>query len=92
MFMKDNGNKRCVLYCDCGCENGVILKTENDENGYYISLVSDIYYTSHKTGWSRFKERCKRIWRIIRNKEYYYFEICIHGDDIKEFKKFVENM
>ena len=93
MFMKDNNDKYCSLYCSCGCDEGVILKAEKDEClGYAFSLVSDVYYIAqHSTIW-RFKEKCRRIWSIIRNKEYYYFNIWIDEEDIKEFKEFVAKM
>ena len=70
----DNETNSCCIYCSCGCENGVLFKGERDEDfGYFISLVSDNFYVAGLTPWTRFKEKCKRIWAIIRNKEYTYF-------------------
>lgn len=92
MFMKSEDEKYCGLYCSCGCDKGVVFKAENDEYGYYISLVSDNWYTSQLTGWLRFKERCKRIWKILTNKEHHYFSIYLEDDDIKEFKDFVAKL
>ena len=90
MFMKSKDDKHCGLYCTCGCESGVVLSAEKDEDfGYCISLVSDNWYISQLTGWFRFKEKCKRIWKILRNKEHYYFLICLDNEDIQEFKEFV---
>ena len=88
MFMESKDGKNCSLYCSCGCENGVILKSEGD----FISLVSDNWYTSQMTGWVRFKEKCKRIWKILSNKEHYYFSICVDEKDIQEFKDFIAKM
>ena len=91
--MKSKNEKCCSLYCSCGCENGVILNTERDEDfGYFISLVSDNWYISKLTSWIRFKEKCKRIWKILANKEHHYFSICLKNEDIEEFKKFVAKM
>ena len=93
MFMESKDGKTCGLYCSCGCENGVVFKAERDEDiGYYISLVSDNWYVSHLTGWTHFKEKCKRIWKILRNQEYHYFGICVDREDIKEFKEFVAKL
>ena len=90
MFMKDNDGKYCSLYCSCGCDDGVILKAEKDGDfGYELSLVSDVWYISQETSWIRFKEKCKRIWKILCNKEHYYFSICIDSEDMKEFKEFI---
>ena len=93
MFMKNKDDKSCSLYCSCGCDNGVIFRGEKDEGfGCEISLVSDVWYTSQTTGWNRFKEKCKRIWKIFRNKEHYYFSICISPEDMKEFKEFISKI
>ena len=91
MFMKKNNN--CSLYCSCGCNNGVLLKAEKDEDfGYEISLVSDIYYSKTAPLWTRFKEKCCRIWYIIRNKEHCYFNIFVEKEELEEFKEFVSNL
>ena len=93
MFMKSKDDKHCGLYCSCGCEDGVVLNVKKDEDFVCsISLVSDNWYTAQLTGWDRFKEKCKRIWKIIRNKEHHYFSITIDESDIKEFKKFVDKI
>lgn len=92
MFMKDDNNKTGALYCSCGCDDGVLLKAEIDDwEIVELSLVSDSFYTHQKNIMS-FKEKCKRIWKIIRNKEYKYFYIIINKDDMKEFKDFVANI
>ena len=93
MFMRDHSNEHCGVYCSCGCGSGIVLKAEKDgDYGYFLSLVSDKWYTSSTTAWERFKEKCKRIWCIIRNKEYYYFDICVRKKDLEEFKEFVAKM
>ena len=93
MFMKDETNECCSLYCQCGCTNGVVLRAEDDMGlGCDMTLVSDNYYLMQMTAWTRFKEKCKRIWCILRNKEYCYFSIYMAKDDLEEFKKFVVRM
>ena len=93
MIMKSKDDKYCGLYCSCGCFEGVVLKAEKDEySGYELSLVSDIYYIPQEKGWARFKEKCKRIWKIIKNEEHYYFSIYIDSKDMKEFKEFVAKL
>ena len=90
MFMEDKNNECCTLLCSCGCE-GVIIKVDKDEisGSCELSLISDMYYINHESWWDRFKEKCKRILKIIRNKENEYFNIYIEAEDIKEFKDFV---
>ena len=68
MFEESNKDT-CILYCDSGCIDGVILKVDRDDCDCCLSLVSDNYLVMQQSGWERFKEKCKRIWRIIANKE-----------------------
>ena len=89
MFAKDKNKEGCGLYCSCGCNKGVVFKADTDDSGCTLALVSDIFHMHTDTGLTRFKKKCKRIWNIIRNKEYIYFDICIAPDDLEEFKKFV---
>lgn len=95
MFLKDDENKNATLYCSCGCENGIIIRAEKaneNEPCCTLSFVNDIWYTSQNTGWDIFKEKCKRIWAILRNKEYYYFYITIRSKELESFKKFIAEM
>lgn len=91
MIMTNKEKDVLALYCSCGVADGVLLRADRI-GGLDISLVSDAFYTSQKNRWDFFKEKCKRIWCIIRNKEYCYFDICIEPEDLKEFKEFVAKM
>ena len=85
-----------VVTCNCGCEEGVHLEVRdwNDSDGKqaFLSLMTSKFYTDQTTAFSRFCEKIKRIWCIIRNKEYCYFEIVMNENAIDEFKNFVANM
>ena len=90
MVLFDEEN--CVVYCSCGCGKGAVIKLEKEEceEGYcYLSLVSDMYSTMQTSIWFRFKEKCRRIWHIICDKEYTYFDICLNKEDAKKFKTFM---
>lgn len=88
---KDRNYK--TMFCKCGCGNGVILKTDNDKDlGVSLQLVSDIFYSGHNNGRYSFKEKIKRIWYIIKGKEYRYFDIFITPKELQEFKEFVSRL
>lgn len=89
MFMKSVKEDSCAVYCKCGCCDGVVLKVDKELDIYELSLVSDIGQIESEHGWRRLKIKCKRIWNILRNKEYCYLEICMDDVDIDEFKNFV---
>ncbi|MBR4023450.1 MAG: hypothetical protein IKI94_12830 [Ruminococcus sp.] len=78
-----------VIFCECGCGNGVVLKADNEESELSLQLVSDNFYTKQT---NVFWEKLKRIWFIIRGKEYRYFDILISKDELKEFKNFVSKL
>lgn len=83
-------NSYKTMFCKCGCGNGVILKADDDEDwGVSLQLVSDNFYTNQKSIYSTIKEKWKRIWNVLRNKEYCYFDILIEPGELEEFKKFV---
>ncbi len=83
-----------ALFCSCGCHDGVVLKIDKDIDGKiaFLSLVSDKFYSEQNGFFLRLGEKIKRIWRILRNKEYCYFEIVLKEKDIEEFKGFVNKM
>lgn len=87
--MKQNEH---VTFCKCGCGNGVVLKFDNEDNEFSLQLVSDSFYFRQDKGKMSFKEKCKRIWYIIRGKEYCYFDILIDKNELQEFKEFVAGM
>lgn len=96
MIMTNKEKDTVALYCNCGMTDGVFLKVEKDQrkafgiNGIDISLVSDNYYLEqYYSKTKKFKEKLKRIWNIIKGEEYYYFNIWVDPEDIKEFKEFV---
>ena len=83
-----------AFFCKCGCHNGIIMKAEKDDDdfGLSITLVSDNFYMRQAGVFRIIKEKIKRIWYILRNKEYCYFDICMNANDLKEFKEFVEKL
>lgn len=87
--MKEN---EYVTFCNCGCGSGVVLKFDNEDNDLSMQLVSDNFYVMQDKGKMSFKEKMKRIWYIIRGKEYCYFDILIEKNELQEFKEFVAKM
>lgn len=90
MVINGSKNKYKTMFCKCGCGNGVILKADNDKDfGISLQLVSDNFYGGYSNRKNSIKEKIKRIWYIIRNKEYCYFDILIDRNELQEFKEFI---
>ena len=86
---KDTADYKAI-FCNCGCHNGIVMKAKKDDDfGLSINLVSDDFYTRQSGVFRIMKEKIKRIWCILRNKEYCYFNICMSNEDLIEFKEFV---
>lgn len=87
--MKDS---EFVAFCKCGCGNGIVLKADNEDEEVSLQIVSDNFYTMQNKGKMSLKEKIKRIWYIIIEKEYCYFDILIGKEELQEFKEFVARL
>lgn len=87
--MKEN---EFITFCKCGCDNGIVLKADNEDEEVSLQIVSDNFYSMQNKGKMSIKEKFKRIWYIIKGKEYCYFDILIGKDELQEFKEFVAKL
>lgn len=81
-----------ITFCTCGCGNGIVLKADNEDEEVSLQIVSDNFYTMQNKGEMSIKEKIKRIWCIIKGKEYCYFDILIWKEELREFKEFVAKL
>lgn len=87
---KSKDDKGMVVECKCGCDEGIRIKIEKEEDYYAVlTYVSGHFYTEQDGFLKRFALKLKKIIAIIRNKDFYYSEVIISKDDFKEFKEFV---
>ena len=84
--MKEN---EFFTFCKCGCSNGIVLKVGSENEEISLQMVSDSFYFMQNKGKMSIKEKIKRIWYIIANKEYCYFDILIGKEELQEFKQFI---
>lgn len=87
--MKEN---EYVTFCKCGCRNGIVLKADSEDDDLSLQIVSDNFYIMQNRGKMSLKEKIKRIWYIIKGKEYCYFDILIDKNELQEFKEFVSRL
>lgn len=79
-----------VTFCKCGCCNGIILKADKEDEVLSLQLVSDNFYVLQNK--MTIREKLRRIWYILINKEYCYFDIFINKKELEEFKEFIANL
>ena len=94
-IMRSKDGKNLIVDCDCGCDEGLRIRiNEFHEDSYAIlSYVSGNFYKDQDLSfWQVFKLKCKKIWRILRNKDYCYSEIVISKEDFKELQEYIASV
>lgn len=88
----DNNIKDFLVTCHCGCQEGMefrFVKEKDDDintTDYFIELCTSEWGTEQDHGIGRIKYVLKKIWRIIRGKDFYYSEIMLTSEQWNEFK------
>ena len=69
---KDN---ELIISCKCGCDEGIHFA-----NYCFMSFTNGNFYAEQKYP---FWKKLKKIWAIVRNKDFYYSEIIMSKNDDK---------
>lgn len=84
--LKSNDNKEMIITCNCGCDEGIRVKIDESFVGYcYQTYISGNYYKEQ----SGLLDKLKKIWAIIRNKDFYYSDIVMSKEDFEDYKKWI---
>ena len=82
MIVNSKKHNYKTMFCKCGCANGVVLKADYDiDFGVSLQLVSNNFYGGYNNRRNSIIEKIKRIWYVIRGREYCYFDIMIDEDE-----------
>lgn len=85
-ILKNDDGTELILSCECGCDEGIKVKVEKDEDVY-------CYQTYLSANWYKEQEgiicKIKKIWKILRNKDFYYSEILLSKQDWETYKKWI---
>lgn len=88
--------KELIVSCRDGCDNGIRIKIDHDiiegtdyEDYAFLTYQSGNWYREQGGVFRCLAEKCKKIWKIIRNKDFYYSEICMSKEDFKRFKEYI---
>ena len=86
-----NDKKDLVVTCDCGCNNAFHIEIDKlDDYDYYslMCFMKSNWYTEIGP-FEAFLIKLKKIWKIIRNKDHCYADICMNKDDYQLFKEYI---
>lgn len=85
-----NKKNELIVTCECGCEESAHIKIEEDDELYlFLTYMNGKFYNCSDSIWETVKRKCKKIWCIIRNKDYYYSDIIMNKEDFKKFKEYI---
>ena len=92
--MVSEDKKELIVTCECGCENAIRIRVDDTDKDYDCYAIQ----TYMNGNWYRDQEdtviRCigrklKKIWAIIRNKDYYYSDVLMSREDFQKYKEYI---
>lgn len=93
--LKNKDGTEMYIDCNCGCDEGIRFRIDKDDYDYYcfMSYTNGQYYSEQGDKlWHVFCKKFKKIWAIIKNKDYYYAEMFMTKDEFNEFKEYINSI
>lgn len=90
--LRSKDGTELIVNCSCGCDEAFRIKVnhERDDDMYFVlTYTNSNFYREQNSGmFCALGKKLKKIWRIIRNKDFCYSEICMTKQDVAEFKEY----
>lgn len=87
--LKSNDNNEMIVTCDCGCDEGIRVRIDKSFECYcYLTYVSGNFYKDQLG----LLDKLKKIWKIIRNKDFCYSDIVMSKEDFIEYRNWLNSM
>ena len=93
--LKNKDGTELLVDCQCGCDEGIRFRIDKEDFDYYcfMSYTNGKFYAEQgETFWWVFYKKLKKIWAIIRNKDFYYSEFTMTKDEFEEFKEYINSI
>ena len=90
--MRSKDGNELLIDCNCGCGEGIRFKIDKEDEDCFcfMSYMNSKFYTEQCEGmWRVFCKKLKKIWYIIRNKDFHYSDLFITKNEFNEFKKYI---
>lgn len=92
--MISEDKKDLIVTCNCGCHDAlhICIDDIDKDSGYYalMTYMNGNWYRDQGDKILRMIERkIKKIWAIIRNKDFYYSEITMNKENFCKFKEYI---
>lgn len=93
--LKSKNNDHMYIDCHCGCNEGIRLIIDKDDYDYYCFLTytnGNFYKEQGETVFKVLSNKFKKIWAIVRNKDFYYSDVTMTKDEFEEFKEYINSI
>ena len=84
-----------LIDCNCGCDNGIRFRIDKEDFDYYCFMSytnGNFYREQNDTMWKVLCRKLKKIWAIIRNKDFHYADIVMTKDDFDKFRGYISSI
>ena len=83
--------KDLIVTCDCECDNTFHIKIDTDDDEYFsfLTYLNGNFFAEQKSFFDRFKDKLRKIWAIISNRDFYYSDVVMTKSDFKQFKEYI---
>ena len=93
--LKNKDDTELLVDCCCGCDEGIRFRVDKDDYDYYcfMTYTNGNFYTEQGNGvFGALYKKLKKIWAIIRNKDFYYAEVTMAKDEFEEFREYINSI
>lgn len=93
--LKNIDGNELMVDCLCGCDTGIRLRVDkNDFDMYcFMTYTNGAFYKEQgETIFGVLGKKLKKIWAIIRNKDYYYSEFVMNKSEFDMFREYLNNV
>ena len=93
--LKNKDGTELLVDCHCGCNDGVRFSIDKEDFDFYCFMCYTNGNFYKEQGEKFFRILCKKlkkIWAIIRNKDFYYADIYMNKDEFNEFKEYINSI
>lgn len=92
--LKNKDGAELLLDCHCGCNEGMRFKIDKEDLELYcaVSYTNGAFYRDQDSMLGTLCKKLKKIWSIIRNKDFYYAEVLMTKDEFEEFRDYINSI
>ena len=93
-ILKSEDSKDLIVSCSCGCDNGIHIniKKNGDEYAWVTYMNGNWYRDQNKRILYIIRDKLRKVWAIIRSKDFYYSELLMTRKDFETFREYINGV